>query len=108
MRRLVVTCLYPNIGLPNPYTSHVADSPHDAAEALQHAALKAIDAMRGVLDAAEDLVADPGQLQDVVSGVGEWAEKLTATFGGAAAAEPEEGPTEDPDDDGRLRRIPLD
>ena len=60
MRRLVVTGLYPNIGLPNPYTSHVADSPHDAAEALQHAALKAIDAMRGVLDAAEDLVADPG------------------------------------------------
>lgn len=58
----------------------MSDHQPDAGEALQHAAIKAIDAMRGLLDAAEDLVADPKNLSDVVSGVSDWTEKLADTF----------------------------
>ena len=103
----------------------MADSLQDAPQALQHAALKAIDAMRGLLDAAEDVVADPRNLEDAVSGVSAWTEKMAATFGGGRGDAEEdgagqggagEGGGDDSVDDEaatttrreRLRRIPLD
>ena len=108
----------------------MADSLQDAPQALQHAALKAIDAMRGPLDAAEDVVADPRNLEDAVSGVSAWTEKMAATFGGGRGDAEEdgagqggageggagEGGGDDSVDDEaatttrreRLRRIPLD
>ena len=69
----------------------MADSLPDAPQALQHAALKAIDAMRGLLDAAEDVVADPRNLEDAVSGVSAWTEKMAATFGGGRGDAEEDG-----------------
>jgi hypothetical protein len=69
----------------------VADSLQDAPQALQHAALKAIDAMRGLLDAAEDVVADPRNLEDAVSGVSAWTEKMAASFGGGRGDAEEDG-----------------
>lgn len=69
----------------------MADSLQDAPQALQHAALKAIDAMRGLLDAAEDVVADPRNLEDAVSGVSAWTEKMAASFGGGRGDAEEDG-----------------
>lgn len=81
--------------------------------------------MRGLLDAAEDVVADPRNLEDAVSGVSAWTEKMAATFGGGRGDAEEdgagqggagEGGGDDSVDDEaatttrreRLRRIPLD
>ena len=100
----------------------MSDPSADTAQKVQHAALGAIDALRHLLNAAEEVVADPRHLQDVVAGVSDWAEKVSSTFGGAGGAE---GPNEQPEDDssdsgdggadgpdepdgGRLRRVPLD
>lgn len=47
--------------------------------------------MRGLLDAAEDVVADPRNLEDAVSGVSAWTEKMAATFGGGRGDAEEDG-----------------
>ena len=100
----------------------MSDQPADTAQKVQHAALGAIDALRHLLDAAEEVVADPRHLQDVVAGVSDWAEKVSSTFGGGAGgAERPTGQAEDEANDadaggdgpdepgsGRLRRVPLD
>ncbi len=99
----------------------MSDPPADTAQKVQHAALGAIDALRHLLDAAEEVVADPRHLQDVVAGVSDWAEKVSSNFGGAGGAERPTGQAEDeasdadaagerPDEpgSGRLRRVPLD
>ena len=97
----------------------MSDSSDDTAQKVQHAALGAIDALRHLLDAAEEVVADPRHLQDVVAGVSDWAEKVSTTFGGAGRPDRSSGQSADEtsggDADGgddpensRLRRVPLD
>lgn len=106
-----------------PYTAVVSDPSSDTPQALQHAALGAIDAVRGLLDAAEEIVGDPRHLQDVVAGMGDWAEKVATVVNpssrGDGAGEddatvdvegddPHEADSTDSANPERLRRIPLD
>lgn len=102
----------------------MTDPTSDTAQKVQHAALGAIDALRHLLDAAEEVVADPRHLQDVVSGVSDWADKVAATFGDAGRSGQPDGESNGGDSNGgestgdaaqpdepaaeRLRRVPLD
>lgn len=92
----------------------MSDPSADTAQKVQHAALGAIDALRHLLDAAEEVVADPRHLQDVVSGVSDWADKVSSKFGEPdrteESADGSNGDADDRDEPPpeRLRRVPLD
>lgn len=96
----------------------MADPPPDTAHRVQHAALGAIDALRNLLDAAEEVVGDPQRLQDVVAGVSDLADKVSSSFGGGertdGTAEDDQGDRQgeggerDEPASERLRHVPLD
>lgn len=90
------------------------DDSHNASlDQLQRAALEAIKAARGVLDAAEKLVADPKAAEAVVRTVADAARHAgEAVTGLAARARPpatDDDRSDDPDDDppGGVQHIPV-
>ncbi|MEZ5380871.1 MAG: hypothetical protein R2754_03645 [Microthrixaceae bacterium] len=100
---------------PDPASKPAGDGSSDAAAALQQAALGAIGALRGLLDAAEEVVADSDRVGDLVSGVTSWAERLGEHLGADGGSHPEadEAPSS-PGSSGHEpaargpRRVPLD
>lgn len=89
----------------------------DALASFQAAAQQAIDAARGLLDAAEAVLDDPTLLREAVGAVGSVAQdavRLAADVGRRAAAgdtsrrsSSEAGDADGPDDDGPVQRIHL-
>ena len=89
--------------MPDDEPDEAQDDLAQGVEHLQTAAREVIRAGRSLLDAAEGLVEDPTALQGLLGTLSSLAQAAVRSFGVDRPA----GGSDDPDDDGKVQRIPL-